>query len=44
MFSKKDNTAYSVLVLEFGAVSFVWYGTDEDGDSITNRLSTAKPK
>jgi hypothetical protein len=36
MFFKKENlSASSVLVLEFGAVTFASYGTDEDGDDIT---------
>jgi hypothetical protein len=36
MFSKRDNpSATDVLVLDFGALTFAAYGTDEDSDNIT---------
>jgi hypothetical protein len=36
MFFKRDNPSpKNVLVLDFGAVSFAAYGTDEDSDDIT---------
>jgi hypothetical protein len=40
MLFKKDSSN-SVLVLDFGAVGFASYGTDEDGDDITT-LGTDK--